>query len=289
MINSFKHGYLSQKIHICISRPLESGPGARRNSRARFFAGAPQSGANSQSPDARFDRPRFGGAHRPSRRLDRISPIARAGREDKTNMRSASRIASPTSWVTSTVVTERSATERGKLALQRERERPIERDERLVEQQERRADGEGARERDAPRKPERQFAGKCARWLAEARAASGALELGRRRCGAPRGECCPRRSATGAAAAPERRRRAAPPAVRPCPRTRRRGRRRSACSVDLPQPDGPISAPTSPASSRKARLARISTSARRRSRRASARCERQAGRGRQRETWRSKG
>ena len=75
-------------------------------------------------------------------------------------MRSARRIASPTSWVTSTVVTARPATRAGKLALQRQRQRPVERNERLVEQEERRADGEGARQRDAPRKAERQFAGK---------------------------------------------------------------------------------------------------------------------------------
>ena len=125
-------------------------------------------------------------------------------------MRSARRIASPTSWVTSTVVTARSATRAASSRCKRQRQRPVERNERLVEQQERRADGEGARQRDAPRKAERQFAGKMRAMVAESEQLQERLEIAPRRSLARRGGCCPRRCATARAAAPGRQMRAGP-------------------------------------------------------------------------------
>ena len=142
------------------------------------------------------------------------------------------------------------------IALQLSGERRIERNERLVEQAAR--SGEWRTRARAPRaardRPRVRRGNACDALRGRARRTRRRPRLRWRR--ARRAARCPRRCATAGAAAPET----------PCPPGHASGmwtepsksRSRPArmrISVDLPQPDGPISAPVSPSSSAKERSA----------------------------------
>ena len=75
-------------------------------------------------------------------------------------IRSAMAIASSTSWVTMRVVVLALQDERQQLFAQPRRERGVERDERLVEEEKIGLDREGPGDRHAAGQPQRQFAGK---------------------------------------------------------------------------------------------------------------------------------
>ena len=133
--------------------------------------------------------------------------------------------------------------QRHQLLAQPPRQRLVERDERLVEQQQRRIDREGARQSDAAGEPERQFARIMRAVLAELERVEQRRERRRDRRPARRGARSPRPSARRAAAAPGTPCRAFPqPDARPSPSNSASSPATILSSVVLPQPDGPTSA-----------------------------------------------
>ena len=87
------------------------------------------------------------------------TPTTCAGRGERMISRSASRTASRTLWVTISTVTGLDCQSSMRSSPQPVGGRLVERDERLVEQQDLRLDRKGARQRRAPRHAERQLGG----------------------------------------------------------------------------------------------------------------------------------
>ena len=109
----------------------------------------------------------------------RISPVTCAGRAESTKIRSASAIASSTSWVTSTVIMRRLSTSLARSPMQLPGERRIERNERLVEQQQGRAERRTRAPAPCARaRPTREFAGKMRAMLGEAERVEQGGDLG---------------------------------------------------------------------------------------------------------------
>ena len=100
------------------------------------------------------------------------SASTRAGDAESRKIRSADPIASSMLCVTRSVVTGWRRNQLDEFGAQSRRKRGVERDERLIEHQQFRFDREGARERDAAGKTEREFAGIMARCSASSSVAN---------------------------------------------------------------------------------------------------------------------
>ena len=180
------------------------------------------------------------------------SATTRPGRLESSTMRSPSRAASRTLWVTKTTVSSRSRDDALQLVVEHVARHRVQRPERLVHQQDVAVLAEGARQRDPLAHATGQLVRALAREVAERarhRAAprpSAGVRPSRRRAAAARARRWLPPSATGRAPPPGTSARGAGRRSRPIPPSAESSPEMIESSVLLPQPDAPTRQTNSP-------------------------------------------